>query len=176
MIKAAKAANPDAFVAWSYPPDTFGLAEQAKIDGLDVKAYYSAVGTDFEGFSLKFGPAAENVLGAGGVKDSPEMRAYYKKHKDITGVDADHWGNPLNYQMLQALTRSIEALGSIDREAIADYVRKNKFNVLQGEISLPGQILDKVYTVGQWQNGYFHGVNGVGFTDFAPVKLKHGWS
>jgi branched-chain amino acid transport system substrate-binding protein len=26
VIKAAKAANPDAFVAWSYPPDTFGLA------------------------------------------------------------------------------------------------------------------------------------------------------
>ena len=24
VIKAAKAANPDAFVAWSYPPDTFG--------------------------------------------------------------------------------------------------------------------------------------------------------
>jgi branched-chain amino acid transport system substrate-binding protein len=34
VIKAAKAANPDAFVAWSYPPDTFGLAEQAKIEGL----------------------------------------------------------------------------------------------------------------------------------------------
>src|SRR5580700_10353641 len=27
VIKAAKAANPDAFVAWSYPPDTFGLAD-----------------------------------------------------------------------------------------------------------------------------------------------------
>ena len=176
VIKAAKAASPDAFVAWSYPPDTFGLAEQAKIEGLAVKAYYSAVGTDFEGFSQKFGPAAENVLGAGGVKDSPVMRDYYKRHKEITGVDADHWGNPLNYQMLQALTQSIEALGTTDREAIADYVRKNKFNVLQGEISLPGQILDKVYTVGQWQNGYFHGVSGVGFADFAPVKLKTGWS
>ena len=176
VIKAAKAANPDAFVAWSYPPDTFGLAEQAKIDGLNVKAYYSAVGTDFEGFAQKFGAAAENVLGAGGVKDSPEIRAYYKKHKEITGVDADHWGNPLNYQMLQALTTSIEAVGSIDRDAIADYVRKNKFNVLQGEIALPGQILDKVYTVGQWQNGFFHGVNGIGFTEFTPVKVKTGWS
>lgn len=176
VIKAAKAGNPDAFVAWSYPPDTFGLAEQAKIEALNVKAYYSAVGTDFEGFSQKFGAAAENILGAGGVKDSPEIRAYYKRHKEITGVDADHWGNPLNYQMLQALTQSIEALGSIDRDAIADYVRKNKFKVLQGEIALPGQILDKVYTVGQWQNGFFHGVNGVGFTEFTAVKLKTSWS
>jgi branched-chain amino acid transport system substrate-binding protein len=176
IIKAAKAGAPDAFVAWSYPPDTFGLAEQAKIEGLAVKAYYSAVGTDFEGFNLKFGAAAENVLGAGGVKDAPEIRAFYKKHKEITGVDADHWGSLLNYDMLQALTQTIEALGSIDRDAIADHVRKNKFSVLQGEISLPGQILDKVYTVGQWQNGFFHAVNGIGFTDFAAVKPKTGWS
>jgi branched-chain amino acid transport system substrate-binding protein len=49
VIKAAKSANPDAFVAWSYPPDTFGLAEQAKIEGLNVKAYYSAVATAFQG-------------------------------------------------------------------------------------------------------------------------------
>jgi branched-chain amino acid transport system substrate-binding protein len=176
VIKAAKATNPDAFVAWSYPPDTFGLAEQAKIEGLGVKAYYSAVGTDFEGFWQKFGAAAENVLGAGGVRDTPEIRAYYKRHKEVTGVDADHWGSVLNYQMLQALTTSIETLGTIDRDAIADFVRKNKFKTITGEISLPGQILDKVYTVGQWQGGFYQAVNGVGFTEFAPVRLKTGWS
>jgi branched-chain amino acid transport system substrate-binding protein len=176
VIKAAKAANPDAFVAWSYPPDTFVLTEQAKIEGLPVKAYYSAVGTDFEGFYQKFGSAAENILGPGGAKDTPEIRAFYKKHKEITAVDADHWASALQYQMLQVLTRAIEAVGSMDRDAIADYVRNNKFQVLTGEISLPGQILDNVYTVGQWQNGFYHAVNGVGFTDFASVKLKAGWS
>ena len=154
------AANPDAFVAWSYPPDTFGLADQAKIEGLNVKAYYSAVGTDFEGFSQKFGAAAENVLGAGGAKDFPEIRAFYKRHKEITGVDADHWGSLNNYAMLQSLTQSIEAVGAMDRDAIANYFRNNKFTTIVGEVSLPGQMLDKVYTVGQWQNGFFHGVNG----------------
>ena len=29
VMKGAKAANPDAFIAWSYPPDTFGLTGQA---------------------------------------------------------------------------------------------------------------------------------------------------
>ena len=66
VIKAAKAANPDAFVAWSYPPDTFGLADQAKIENLAVKAYYCAIGCAFQGFAQKNGAAAENVLGAGG--------------------------------------------------------------------------------------------------------------
>ena len=48
--KAAKAANPDAFVAWSYPPDTFGLTAQAKIENLDVKAFYAAVATAFPAY------------------------------------------------------------------------------------------------------------------------------
>jgi branched-chain amino acid transport system substrate-binding protein len=176
VIKAAKAANPDAFVAWSYPPDTFGLAEQAKIEGLNVKAYYSAVATGFQQFAQKFGSAAENVLGAGGVKDSPEIRDFYKRHKEVTNVDADYWGSPFYYSMLQALTQAIESVGSMDRGAIADYLRKNKFKTIVGEVEMPGQLLDKVYTVGQWQNGFFTAVAGQGFTQFSGVKLKTGWS
>src|SRR4051812_45208745 len=91
VMKAAKAANPDAFVAWSYPPDTFGLAEQAKIEGLNVKAYYSAVAVAFPAFKAKFGGSIENVLGAGGIQDSPEIRDFYKRHKEVSGVDADYW-------------------------------------------------------------------------------------
>jgi branched-chain amino acid transport system substrate-binding protein len=175
VIKAAKAANPDAFVAWSYPPDTFGLADQAKIENLDVKAYYCAIGCAFQGFAQKNGAAAENILGVGGVHDSPEIRAFYKKHKEVTGVDADYAGSEVYYLMLQVLTQAIESIGSIDRMAIADHIRKNKFKTLVGEVNLPGQTLDKVWTVGQWQNGFFTAVAGVGFSDFAPVKLKTSW-
>ena len=175
VVRAAKAAKPDAFVAWSYPPDTFGLADAAKIEGLNVKAYYSAVGCAFQGFSLKNGAAAENVLGAGGVVDSPEIRAWYKKHKEVTGVDADYWGSPFYYSMLQMLTELIEAVGSMDRMAIAAHFRGRKFKTLIGEVELPGQILDKVYTVGQWQNGFFAAVNGEGFGNYGQVKLKTSW-
>ena len=175
VIKAAKAANPDAFVAWSYPPDTFGLTDQAKIENLAVKAYYCAIGCAFQGFWQKNGAAVENVLGAGGVTNSPEILAFYKKHKEVTGVDADYAGSPVYYVMLQMLTQAIEDIGSMDRLAIADYVRKNKFKTLVGEVQTPGQILDKVWTVGQWQNGLLAAVTGVGFSDFAPVRLKTSW-
>jgi branched-chain amino acid transport system substrate-binding protein len=175
VVKAAKAANPDAFVAWSYPPDTFGLADQAKIENLNVKAYYCAVGCAFQGFAQKNGAAAENVLGLGGVADSPEIRAFYKKHKEVTGVDADYAGSPVYYAMLEMLTETIETLGSLDRMAIANHIRKNKFKTLVGEIRLSDQTLDKVYTVGQWRNNFFDGVAGVGYTQFAPVKLKTSW-
>src|ERR1700746_83809 len=115
VVKAAKAANPDAFVAWSYPPDTFGLADQAKIETLAVKAYYCAIGCAFQGFAQKNGAAIENVLGAGGVVDSTEIRDFYKRHKEVTGVDADYWGSPFYYSMLQSLTQAIESTGSFDR-------------------------------------------------------------
>ena len=170
-----EAANPDAFVAWSYPPDTFGLADAAKIEGLNVKAYYCAVGCAFQGFSQKNGAAAENVLGAGGVVDSPEIRDFYKRHKEVTGVDADYWGSPFYYSMLQSLTQAIESVGSMDRMAIADYLRKNKFKTLIGEASMPGQLLDKVYTVGQWQGGFFAAVAGVNVSGLQGVKLKTNW-
>jgi branched-chain amino acid transport system substrate-binding protein len=175
VIKAAKAANPDAFVAWSYPPDTFGLAEQAKIEGLNVKAYYSAVATAYQGFAQKFASAAENVLGAGGMVDTPEVRDFYKRHKEVTGIDADYWGSPFYYASLEILTRSIEAVGSMDREAIAAHIRDRKFKTFLGELSMPGQIIDKVYTVGQWHNGFFKAVAGVGFSDYAQVNLKTSW-
>jgi branched-chain amino acid transport system substrate-binding protein len=175
VMKVAKSANPDAFVAWSYPPDTFGLADQAKIENLGVKAYYCAIGCAFQGFSLKNGAAIENVLGAGGVADSPEIRAFYKRHKEVTKVDADYGGSPVYYAMLQMLTETIETIGTTDRMAIADHIRKNKFKTLVGELSLPGQTLDKVNTVGQWQNGFFNAVAGTGYSEFAPVNLKTNW-
>jgi branched-chain amino acid transport system substrate-binding protein len=115
------------------------------------------------------------VLGAGGVVDSPEIRAFYKKHKEVTGVDADYWGSPFYYSMLQSLTQAIESTGSLDRAGIADYLRKNKFKTLIGEVEMPGQLLDKVYTVGQWQGGFFNAVAGLGFTNFSQVKLKANW-
>jgi hypothetical protein len=40
---------------------------------------------------------------------------------------------------------------------------------------MPGQIIDKVYTVGQWHNGFFKAVAGVGFSDYAQVNLKTSW-
>jgi branched-chain amino acid transport system substrate-binding protein len=175
VIKAAKAANPDAFVAWSYPPDTFGLADQARIENLSVKAYYSAVGCAFQSFSQKNRRAAANVLGLGGVANTPDIQAFYKRHKEVTGIDADYASSLTYYSSLQMLRQAIEAVGSMDRMAIADQIRNSKFTTLLGEVSLPGQVVDKIWTVGQWQDDFFPAVAGLGFAEFASVKLKTGW-
>ncbi len=176
VIKAAKAANPDAFVAWSYPPDTFGLAEQAKIEGLNVKAYYSAVATAFPAFKAKFGAAAENVLGAGGVKDTPELRKFYKDLKDATNVDGDYWGNPVYYSMLQMIEQAIVDVGSFDLPAITKQLKAKTYKTLIGDMDVRTQKLTWLWTVGQWQGDLFHGVAGVGVSGAKPVQLKTGWA
>lgn len=177
VIKAAKAASPDAFVAWSYPPDTLGLAEQARIEGLNVKAYYSAVATAFPLFKQKLGSAAEGVLGAGGVHDTPELRKFYKDLKAATGVDGDYWGNPVYYAMLQMIEQAIEKVGAFDLPAITDHMKKNTYKTLIGELDMRSQKMKTLWTVGQWQGDMFHGVYGVGgVTGAKPVQLKTGWA
>jgi branched-chain amino acid transport system substrate-binding protein len=177
LIKAVKATNPDVFIAWSYPPDTFSLAEQSKIEGLNVKVYYSCVGCSFPGFAAKFGASAENILGAGGIADNDKTRAFYKLHKEVTGVDADYWGSPMYYALGQVLTQAFEGVGSMDREAISAHLKSHTYQTLVGEIDVRNQLINKVYTAGQWQGGFFRAVAGVGFpdSDYVPVKLKTSW-
>ncbi|MEX2128267.1 MAG: amino acid ABC transporter substrate-binding protein [Xanthobacteraceae bacterium] len=174
VVKAAKAANPDSFVAWSYPPDSFGLAEQAKIEGLSVKAYYSAVATAFPAFGAKFGKSAEGILGAGGIQNTPAIQDYRKRHKEVTGVDADYWGSAIYYAALQVLEQAIEGVGSTDRKAVNDYIKSRTFQTIAGTIDQRKQSNPWFWTVGQWKDGAFHGVKGVNTKD-ADVSLKAGW-
>jgi branched-chain amino acid transport system substrate-binding protein len=176
VVKAAKAANPDAFVAWSYPPDTFALTEQAKIEGLDTKIFYTAVATAFPGYVGKFGKSAEGVLGAGGINpDTPEMQAYRKAHKDVTGKDADYWASPVVYATLQILEKSIEAVGTKDRKAVTEYIKNNSFDTVIGPIKYKNQNNEAFWTVGQWQNGVFQGVASTGRPGAKPVAAKPAW-
>ncbi len=176
VVKGAKAARPDAFVAWSYPPDTFGLTAQAKINGLNVKAFYAAVATAFPAFKGKFGKSVEGILGAGGVNpDTPEMQAYFKAHKEVTGKPADYWASAMVYATYQILEQAIEGVGSLDRKAVTAYIKNNSFKTVIGPIKFVNQSNKKFWTVGQWQNGVFYGVSSTGRPGAKSVKVKPNW-
>ena len=176
VVKGAKDANPDAFVAWSYPPDTFGLTAQAKIQGLNTKAFYTAVATAFPAYGGKFGKSAEGVLGAGGINpDTPEMQAYIAAHKKVTGKAPDYWASPMVYATYQILEQAIEGVGSLDREAVTEYIKTNTFKTVIGPITFKNQNNDAFWTVGQWQNGKFYGVASTGRPGAKPVQVKPGW-
>jgi branched-chain amino acid transport system substrate-binding protein len=176
IVKGAKGVNPDAFVAWSYPPDTFALTELAKIEGLNVKAYYSAVATCFPAFVGKYGKSAEGILGAGGINlDAPEIKGYYENHKKITGVDADYWAGPVTYASLQVLEQAIEAVGAPDRAAVTEHIKKASFKTVMGEWKFKNQVIEQFWTVGQWQGGRFVGVASTGKPGEKAPVIKTGW-
>ena len=177
VVKAAKASEPNAFVAWSYPPDTFGLTEQAIIENLQVEAYYTAVATCFPAFAARFGAAAENVLGAGGVNpDSDKFKSYAAAHKEVTGADPDYWASATTYAALEVLEQAIEAAG-LDREAVTEHISSSTFDTVLGDMSFNEMNFnEKYWTVGQWQDGVFHGVAETGREGAKPIRVKQGWS
>ena len=176
VMKGAKAAKPDAFVAWSYPPDTFGLTKQALIQNLDVKAFYTAVATSFPAYGKAFGKAIEGNLGAGGVDPTTAaMKDYRKQHLAVTGKEADYWASANAYTSLQILEQAIEGVGSTDRAAVTAYIKNNVFKTIMGDIKFEDQVSHRYWTVGQWQAGAFLGVASSRMPGAVPVKLKSGW-
>lgn len=176
VMKGVKASNPDAFVAWSYPPDTFGLTEQAIIEGLDVKAFYTAVATSFPAYAGAFGSKINNNLGAGGVDpDAPKMAEYRKAHQEITGKVADYWASANTYVSLQILEQAIEGVGKTDRAAVTQYIKDNTFDTIMGDIKFDHQNSAKFWSVGQWQDGVFRGVKGSNVEGAVKVRAKDGW-
>ena len=176
IISAAKAANPDAFVAFSYPPDTFALTEQAQIQKFDVGAFYVGVGTAFPGFVGRFKDNANGVMGVGGIDpNSKAIQDYKKRHKEVTGADIDSWASATTYAGLEILGQAIERAGTVDKAAVIAEIRKKPFTTVIGEVDLKDNINHKVWSVGQWQGGSFNGVASDGIPGAkAPVK-KEPW-
>lgn len=177
VVKGAKDSNPDAFVAWSYPPDTFGLTAQAKIEQLGVKAFYTAVATAFPAYYGANGAAAEGVLGAGGVHaDGAAFQEYAKRHEEVTGAKPDYWASGMAYASFQILEQAIEATDSLDKAVVADHIKNNTFETIMGTISWDENNNNaKYWTVGQWQDGVFKGVASTGRDGAVPVNVKAGW-
>jgi len=177
IMKGAKASNPDAFIAWSYPPDTFALTEQAKIENLKVKVFYTAVAAAFPAYVGKFGKnTVQGNLGAGGVDPTTSaFQAYAAAHKKAAGKGPDFWASPVMYSTLQVLQQAIEGVGSVDRKAVTAYIKNNSFKTVMGPWKFNNQTIEKYWTVGQWQNGSFHGVASTGMPGAKPVVEKTGW-
>ncbi|MEM9474156.1 MAG: amino acid ABC transporter substrate-binding protein [Pseudomonadota bacterium] len=177
VVKGAKAAEPNAFVAWSYPPDTFGLTEQAVIEDLQVEAYYTAVATCFPAFGARFGAQAEGILGAGGVDpDSQAFKDYAAAHMAVTEAAPDHWASATTYASLQVLEQAIESVG-LDRDAVTEHLRGARFETVLGPMSFNDQNFNEAYwTVGQWQDGVFQGVASRNRDGAKTVRVKQGWS
>jgi branched-chain amino acid transport system substrate-binding protein len=178
LIGQAKGSGADTFVAFSYPPDTFGLTGAAIATGYNPPAFYTAVGTAFPIFKDQlFHDNVDGVLGIGGVNpDDPKFQEYRKRHVDVTGQEPDRWASPVTYASLEILQQAIERVGSIDREAIIKEIQTGTFDTVAGQIKFDRNVNTSVWWAGQWQNGEFYGLAPASLgPTHEPVAPKPAW-
>jgi len=157
VLADIKAKNPDAFVALSYPPDTFLITGQSKALGFNPKLFYTAVGTAFPVYRDKFGPTAEGVMGLGtwNPKMSPAGKAYFDAHVKRWNKEPDRWASAHAWAGLQILEQAVAKVG-LDRKALRDYIAANEFDTIIGKVRFKnGENVATPGVVSQWSSGEF---------------------
>ena len=159
VLRSIKDKNPDAFVGFTYPPDTILASKQAKEVGFNPKFFYASVGTAFQLYKNVMTPAgAEGVLGMGSwnAKTSAGAKAYFDAHvKKFAGKEPDRWASGACWAALEILTAAVGKHG-LERKAIRDYVAGNEHQTILGKIKFVGsENVGTPGSVSQWQNGEF---------------------
>jgi len=159
ILNEVKGRDADVFIAFSYPPDTMLITDQAQVLGFNPKVMFTGVGTQFPMYKKKFGAAAEGVMGPGGVDfDSPAIQDYFKRHQAASGQEPDRFASTVQYAALQVLQQAIERVGKVDRAAVTQEIRTGRFDTILGPVQLDNQMFTNLWWVGQWQNGEFYGI------------------
>ena len=159
-LRSIKDKNPDAFVGFTYPPDTILASRQAKEIGFNPKFFYASVGTAFQLYRNVMTPAgAEGVLGMGSWngKTSASAKAYFDAHVKKFGVakEPDRWASGHCWASLEILTNAVKSVG-LDRKALRDYVANTNHKTIIGDVKFTGsENTATPGTVSQWQNGEF---------------------
>jgi branched-chain amino acid transport system substrate-binding protein len=159
VLRGIKDKNPDAFVGFTYPPDTILASKQAKEVGLNPRFFYASVGTAFQLYKNVMTPAgAEGVCGMGSwnAKTSPAAKAYFEAHtKKFDGKEPDRWASGHCWAALEILTAAVGKHG-LDRKAIRDYVAGTEHATIIGKVKFTGsENTATPGTVSQWQKGEF---------------------
>ena len=141
ILSEIKALEPDVFLAFSYPPDTLTMTEQAKIQGFNPPVYFTSIGTAFPLFLEKYGANAEGVMGVGGVNgESDLIKDYIGRHKKFAGFEPDRCTGPLTYASLEILEQAIERVG-LDREKIIAEMQTGSFKTILGDVTFKDNML-----------------------------------
>jgi len=181
LLKKVKAENVDAFFAFSYPPETFLLTQQAKAVEFNPKLFYTSIGTAFAAYRDAMGvKMVEGVMGTGAWNPKvpyPGAKEFWERLVQFAGAGKVDWyGNAFCYSSVQILQQAIEKVGSLDRKKIRDAIAKGTFNTVIGPVRFESQInIQSPGEVGQWQNGAFEIVAAKEKRTAAPIYPKPPW-
>jgi len=178
-LRGAQDANPDAFLAFSYPDETFLVTGQAIEIGFNPDVFMASVGVAFPPYRDAFGPAAEGVIGTGAWNpnvDIPGAREYFDGHVAMHGAEPDRWASAACYATGQVLQQAIEAAGTLDPLAVKEAMDTTEFETILGVFRFEDN-LNPVYPgqIGQWQNGEFEIISPTDSRTAGPIFPKPEW-
>lgn len=180
LLKNIKAANVDALLGMSYPPDTFLITEQAKAIGLNPKVFYLGVGVAFPVYRDKFGvDNVQGIMGAGAWNPKlpfPGAKDYFDRHLKRWDKEPDRWASAFTYASLQVIEQAIALTGTLERKKLRDAIATNTFPTVIGPVRFEGGFnLQSPGEIGQWQKGEFEVVAGKEKRTAEPIFPKPAW-
>lgn len=181
LLRAAKAANVDAFLCFTYPAQSILVTRQAMELGYNPKAFFLSVGPYGDFYKHIFGPAGvEGVMGCGAwnEKSSAASKAFSDRYRARYSKDPNYWGGTIFYASLECFGQAITKAGTLDQKKIRDIMATEKFDTVLGKTWWDGMFFaHECYPghIGQWQKGVFEVIDPGGKRTAAPIFPKPAW-
>lgn len=144
ILRAIQATNPDLIYVGCYPPGAAGIVRAANEIGLKAKMFGGGmVGLQYASLQESLGSqlngivnydfwAPEPTLDFPGVKEFLEK---YQTEAVKAGVDPlGYYLPPFAYAYLQVLGDAVNAVGSLDQEALAKHIHETEFSTVVGPV------------------------------------------
>jgi len=192
IIRAVRAAKPDAVFVCSYPPESVAIVRAVNelgvgptvkmigggMVGLQFASSMEALGPLLNGFVNFNSWVPEKTMANPAVSEFLKRYSVRAKAEKIDALG--FYLAPFNYAIGQMLEQAITATKGIDQKALADYIRKNEMKTMVGNI--------RYDAVGEWSvprvpQAQFRGIQGKDIEQFreagkqviiGPAALKTG--
>ena len=144
IVRAIQAAKPDIVFVGSYPPGSVGIVRAANEIGLKTKMFGGGmVGLQFASILTKLGPMLNGIVNYDFWVPEPTLKfkgveaflAKYQARAKNAGVDPlGYYLPPYAYSYVQVLGQAVNAVGSLDQQKIADYIRGKEHTTVVGKV------------------------------------------
>lgn len=164
IMRPIKAASPDLIYLASYPPDSAGLVRAAYDVGVTARLFGGGtIGLQFATFKTQLNTMLNNVVSYDLYVPEPTMNfpgiekllGLYRDRAKAAGVDPlGIYIPPFAYAEMQILEQAIKAVGSLDDGKLAEYIHKETFKTVVGDIrfSPGGEWAEPRILLVQYQN------------------------
>ena len=144
LIRAIRAAKPDAVFVASYPNDSVAIVRAVNEIGVgaDVKIFGGGmVGLQFTPIMTSLGSLLNGVVNYNSYVPGMQyagieefLQRYAKKAAEEKVDPLGFYLPPFNYAIGQMLEQAVNATKSLDHKKLADYLRKNEMKTIVGPI------------------------------------------